>query len=258
MGIFGPPDIDKLKTKQDVDGLIRALAYKKDAQIREAAAETLRDLADERALEPLVEALTDSDWDVRGAAARALGSIGEARAVAPLTAVLDAEEEHDPVLEAAAEALIAIGVTDVRTEQLARFTLYRGFSTKDPQKVVKALSSRLLPLAPQVPISRIDYLYDRITEGDPHFSRVAGSNDQLSEALLGHLRRLRRQPGFRTFTLGTSAWGRWAHVTANFSEWITFPMRAWHSEDSYVACVFDEDSLTEYQTLLRDGNGSSR
>lgn len=254
MRIFGPPNIGKLTTKRDVDGLIKALAYGKDAEVREAAARSLGGLADQRAIGPLVGALTDSAWDVREAAVRALGTIGDARAVAPLTAVANSKEEDDLVLEAAAEALLEIGVTDAETKELARFISYKGFSTKDPAKVVKALFGRLLPVAPPVQISLVDYEYDRITGGHPRFSRVAGSHDELSEALLGHLRRIRKQSGFQSFTLGTSASGRWVHVTANLRGRTIFPMRAWRSGHSYVACVFDEDSLTEYEALLLEDN----
>ena len=31
MGLFGPPNVEKLKAKSDIDGLIKALAYEKDS-----------------------------------------------------------------------------------------------------------------------------------------------------------------------------------------------------------------------------------
>ena len=40
MGIFGPPDIEKLKKKQDIKGLIRA-ANHMNPDIRKKATETL-------------------------------------------------------------------------------------------------------------------------------------------------------------------------------------------------------------------------
>ena len=38
MPLFGPPDIEKLKTRRDVQGLIKALEYKKDITISQQAA----------------------------------------------------------------------------------------------------------------------------------------------------------------------------------------------------------------------------
>jgi len=106
MPLFGPPNIEKLKQKGDVKGLIKALTYEniqRQADIRRAAAEALGELGDERAIEPLTAAaLTDlnegpsdiawdAKWPVRRAAAHALASIG-ARAVEPLVEALEAEK----------------------------------------------------------------------------------------------------------------------------------------------------------------------
>lgn len=52
-GLFGPPDVEKMKARRDVDGLIKALSYQKDRRVRWAAAEALGIIGDARAVEPL-------------------------------------------------------------------------------------------------------------------------------------------------------------------------------------------------------------
>ena len=37
MGLFGPPDVARLEARRDVKGLVKALRYKKDMKVREAA-----------------------------------------------------------------------------------------------------------------------------------------------------------------------------------------------------------------------------
>jgi|WetSurMetagenome_2_1015567.scaffolds.fasta_scaffold644508_2 hypothetical protein len=73
MGLFGPPDVAKMKAKRDVLGLIKALRYQKDAGVRQAAARALGELGDPRAIEPLVAQLyTEAAWEGRRTAAEAL------------------------------------------------------------------------------------------------------------------------------------------------------------------------------------------
>ena len=50
MGLFGPPDVGKLKVKLDLDGLIRALNYEKDWRVRASAAEALGEIKDPRTI----------------------------------------------------------------------------------------------------------------------------------------------------------------------------------------------------------------
>jgi HEAT repeat protein len=75
MFLFGAPNVQKLSAKRDVQGLIKALGYEKDEQIRHAAALALGQIGDPRALEPLIAASHDSDPDVRQAAVEALGQV---------------------------------------------------------------------------------------------------------------------------------------------------------------------------------------
>jgi HEAT repeat protein len=103
MFLFGPPNVEKMKARRDVKGLIKALGYKKDEYVRRYTARALGEIKDPRAVEPLIAALKDAEWIVREAAAYALGEIKDPRAVEPLIAALKDENEY--VRKAAAYAL---------------------------------------------------------------------------------------------------------------------------------------------------------
>jgi HEAT repeat protein len=126
MGLFGPPDIEKLKAKGDIKGLVKALSYfgssldfrnremdkiREASAVRRAAARALGQVGDPRAVEPLIATLEHwGDADVRKAAAEALVKIG-APAVEPLIAAL--KDEVERVRKAAAETLVKIGAPAV-------------------------------------------------------------------------------------------------------------------------------------------------
>lgn len=105
--LFGPPNVDELKAKIDVDGLIKALEYEKDRQVQCDAAKALGKIGDERAVEPLINALKNKDGDVRRESAEALGKIGDERAVEPLIQAL--VDGTSNVSKEAAEALGNLG-----------------------------------------------------------------------------------------------------------------------------------------------------
>jgi HEAT repeat protein len=136
MPLFGPPNIEQLKAKRNVKGLVKALLYRKDAAVRESAAAALESLGWQpdageagaaywavkhqwdkcveigaRAVKPLLVALQDNEGSVRLAAAAALGQIGDAGAVSALVAAL--EDADAEVREAAVEALTRIGAPAV-------------------------------------------------------------------------------------------------------------------------------------------------
>jgi hypothetical protein len=48
-GLFDPPNIEKMKANRDLQGLIKALEYQKDASVRSGAAKALGELKDARA-----------------------------------------------------------------------------------------------------------------------------------------------------------------------------------------------------------------
>ena len=66
-----------------------------DFWVRVGAVQTLREIGDERAVEPLINSLKDERAGVRESAARALGKIGDSRAVEPLIKALAARRGQD-------------------------------------------------------------------------------------------------------------------------------------------------------------------
>lgn len=113
MGIF-KPNIEKLAAKKNIKGLIMALKHN-DKDIRLSAIEALGKIRDSRAIDPLIQtlsqhegleiyknavetlvkigepafnslinALRDNDFSIRMYAAEALGLMGDTRAVEPL------------------------------------------------------------------------------------------------------------------------------------------------------------------------------
>jgi len=102
----GIPNVEKMRQKKDVKGLIKALVDEKDSDVRGNAAIALRNIGDSRAVEPLIRALGDADSYVRQNAAEALGKIGEPT-VEPLIRTLI--EGSNDVRGNAAQALGTIG-----------------------------------------------------------------------------------------------------------------------------------------------------
>ena len=100
------PNVQELKSQGDVDGLIDALNFQDDHNIRLAAASTLGMVGDSRAVEPLIDAL-DDEPGVNEVAALAFGEIRDPRAVEPLTKTLG--DENWEVRSSAAKALGKIG-----------------------------------------------------------------------------------------------------------------------------------------------------
>jgi len=132
MGIFGPPNVEKIKAKKDVNGLIKALGYQKDSLVQEDAAEALGEIGDARAIESLIAVLKDKEQKVRKAATEALGKIGEPAVESLIAALKDKEQK---VRKAATEALGKIGEPAVES-------LIAALKDKE-QKVRKAATEAL-------------------------------------------------------------------------------------------------------------------
>ena len=67
MPLFGPPNVEKMKAKNDVQGLIKALSYQKDYSIQINAAKSLGEIGDVRAVDPLIAILKmEAAKDVKG------------------------------------------------------------------------------------------------------------------------------------------------------------------------------------------------
>jgi HEAT repeat protein len=104
------PNIDKLQSRRNIKGLIKALHYKEPA-VRQATAEALGNIGDGGAVEPLIQALKDDNENVRTGAASALEKIGNPRAV---EALIEALERNDNQLRRrAAEALVRVGTAAI-------------------------------------------------------------------------------------------------------------------------------------------------
>jgi hypothetical protein len=82
-----------IKPDNIIDSLINDLAAK-ESEVRESAASALGSIGSEKAVEPLITALsTDKESGVRWSAAFALGSIGSEKAVEPLITALSTDNE---------------------------------------------------------------------------------------------------------------------------------------------------------------------
>jgi HEAT repeat protein len=102
MPLFGPPNIKKLETNRDVNGLIKALTYRQDEDIRRKAAFALGALGDSLAVPALVTALDDpADW-VRWSAAYALARMGDRRCVPTLITALGSKQHEESAIDALA------------------------------------------------------------------------------------------------------------------------------------------------------------
>ncbi|VVB97590.1 HEAT repeat-containing taxis proteinF [uncultured archaeon] len=82
MGIFDDlfkskePNIDEMKAKKNVKGLVKALQYKKNPEIQIYVARTLGEIGDARAVKPLIQVLLkDENPTIRKTVAEALGDI---------------------------------------------------------------------------------------------------------------------------------------------------------------------------------------
>ena len=78
------PNVEKLTVKRNVKGLIKALRYQKDENVRRKAAMALWDMGDSRAVQPLIATLKDEDREVCENVVTALGTIGDEQAIEPL------------------------------------------------------------------------------------------------------------------------------------------------------------------------------
>ncbi len=84
------PNIERLKARWDIDGLIKALNHR-DYRIRKKAAEALGEMKAREAVDALIKALKDENPEVRKVAAYALGRIGDEKAVKSLVEALKDE-----------------------------------------------------------------------------------------------------------------------------------------------------------------------
>jgi HEAT repeat protein len=122
MGLFGPPNIDKMKAKGDVQGLIKALNYP-DIKVAESAANALAQMG-EIVVETVAATTQDPDAAVRYHAVWILGQIHSRRSIHSLVSRLDDPEKK--VRLAALQALGSVG--DGRATE----ALFIAFKNPDP------------------------------------------------------------------------------------------------------------------------------
>jgi len=138
--LFGPSEVEKLREKKDVEGLVRKLETGKPRE-QAVAAYALGDIGDERATDPLIRLLEriETDGNVCVAAVQALGKIGNDRAIEALVRCLSDNVRgrtspigvtEVPVALAAAHALNSIGeraidpVIEALGSKLGRMRVY--------------------------------------------------------------------------------------------------------------------------------------
>lgn len=123
MGLFGPPNPEKLKNKRDIKGLLGALKYRRSALVRKNAALGLADLAAllptqnfTDAIPVLIAALEDDDPAVVTGVVQALSAVGQP-AFLPLVSSLRTASERGR--ESAARALGRLGSALIEPANLA-------------------------------------------------------------------------------------------------------------------------------------------
>jgi HEAT repeat protein len=116
MPLFGgPPNVEILYAKRDLDGLISALSYQKDSKVATAAAAALGELGDTRATMPLITALNTYIEEVRLAAMKSLGKLKAPQALEPLIAFAFSPMVSDASRNTATKALEQFGEAAIET-----------------------------------------------------------------------------------------------------------------------------------------------
>jgi len=94
-GLFGPPNVKKMASNYNVDGLIKALSHR-DYETRDLAADALGKVGGERAVEPLIQACKTAckagEISLVYGAIISLGEIRSEKAVEYLISLLDYED----------------------------------------------------------------------------------------------------------------------------------------------------------------------
>lgn len=146
MGFF-EPNVEKLKKKKNVKGLIKALQYQKDeygdiSEIGIDAAKALGEIGDATAVELLIKILLENELesDLLRWCTEALGPIGDKRAVEPLIKILENKREEDLLLRSTVEALGRIGDKRV-IEPLVKSLEYVQKEPSDKHVVAEVLKS---------------------------------------------------------------------------------------------------------------------
>ncbi|CAD6492347.1 MAG: HEAT repeats [Candidatus Argoarchaeum ethanivorans] len=150
------PNVEELKEKNDVEGLINALEYRResvkmdDVVVRSHAAMALGEIRGERAVEPLIKALQDKKWDISYLAIEALGNIADPRAIEPIKqCIIETDEEQirgqgiivlDEVFNLANAELKEIFLASKADEKAKKVSLGIITEDKEPRKKVEGVT----------------------------------------------------------------------------------------------------------------------
>ncbi len=163
MPIFGPPNINKLKARRDISGLIKALHHKKDPEVREKAVDALGELGDREATQPLLVIMDGAGPDLGAAVATALGRIRDERAVPGLIMRIKGRDPAacnqeiaalESIGQPAVEPLLALLKEKAQNAKQALF-LIRALERIGGEAVISGLMDLMSPRSPSliVPLS---------------------------------------------------------------------------------------------------------
>jgi HEAT repeat protein len=207
--VAAPPNVASLQANDDVGGLLEALTYEADSEIRSGAAVALGELGAEEAVVPLTAALSDEAPEVRESAAVALGKLGDGEAVLPLMAAV--RDDSVGVRVAAATALGRLA-----DERGVDALLTALDDSEAPVRAAADASARLL--LDSLPREVSLRLLASTANDDRESSRLLAANmlGQFSETplvqSLMHLRLDSKEP------VRTAAEASWEHLSATLDE----------------------------------------
>ncbi len=72
MGIFGPPNIERMKARKNLKGLVKVMRTSKDSSLLAEAAKALGEIGDASVIQPLLDHYWEDNYYSSGAAASAL------------------------------------------------------------------------------------------------------------------------------------------------------------------------------------------
>lgn len=202
MGFF-KPNIEKMKAKKDVGGLIKALKDK-DGGVRVSAVVALGEIG-EPAVEPLIEAVRDEDEDVRVEAAEALIKIGDERAVDPLIQYLKGAKEW--VLLEVARFFRGTGKRPDKFDLVYRASIAHEeihYEGRDIEEVIAKLCTVAIPRTPIITESQVTSEYNDLSKSWCGITLRKGTLEELSDAIRPRLQRDSEYSAFDGFQLITS------------------------------------------------------
>jgi len=138
-----------LPAKPVIPALARRVRTDESAAVREFAVEALGWTKDLAAVQPLIDALRDSDADVRAVAADFLGDLGDKRAAEPLTRLF-----NDPEVDVRWAAVRSAGKLGGEQVCLALLNVYN--DSEQPSQVVQAADDALRRMGHLVTYSASD------------------------------------------------------------------------------------------------------